>query len=377
VLSLATPFIDLGAQQARVKREIDSAISRVLKHGKYILGPEVDELEERLAAYAGTKYCVTCANGTDAIQLALMAIGVGPGDEVVTPAFSYIAAAEATTLLGARPVYVDVEADYFTLDVSDLENALSERTKAIIPVSLFGQCADMDAINAVADRHGVVVIEDAAQSFGASVDGTKSCALSSIATTSFFPAKPLGCYGDGGAVFTSDEELAGRIRRIARHGQSARYRHEIVGINSRLDTLQAAILLEKLKIFDSELLSRRVAASNYTHLIMEISKYFPEGTVEAPCVRTNQESSWAQYTLKLHARDHVKEFLDLAGIPSMVYYPLPLTRQPAVSSDARKVPVAEVACDSVLSLPMHPYLSDAIQIQVVDELQKAIQRAAC
>ncbi len=377
MLSLATPFIDLGAQQARVKREIDSAISRVLKHGKYILGPEVDELEERLAAYAGTKYCVTCANGTDAIQLALMAIGVGPGDEVVTPAFSYIAAAEATTLLGARPVYVDVEADYFTLDVSDLENALSERTKAIIPVSLFGQCADMDAINAVADRHGVVVIEDAAQSFGASVDGTKSCALSSIATTSFFPAKPLGCYGDGGAVFTSDEELAGRIRRIARHGQSARYRHEIVGINSRLDTLQAAILLEKLKIFDSELLSRRVAASNYTHLIMEISKYFPEGTVEAPCVRTNQESSWAQYTLKLHARDHVKEFLDLAGIPSMVYYPLPLTRQPAVSSDARKVPVAEVACDSVLSLPMHPYLSDAIQIQVVDELQKAIQRAAC
>ena len=374
---MATPFIDLGAQQARVKREIDSAISRVLKHGKYILGPEVDELEERLAAYAGTKYCVTCANGTDAIQLALMAIGVGPGDEVVTPAFSYIAAAEATTLLGARPVYVDVEADYFTLDVSDLENALSERTKAIIPVSLFGQCADMDAINAVADRHGVVVIEDAAQSFGASVDGTKSCALSSIATTSFFPAKPLGCYGDGGAVFTSDEELAGRIRRIARHGQSARYRHEIVGINSRLDTLQAAILLEKLKIFDSELLSRRVAASNYTHLIMEISKYFPEGTVEAPCVRTNQESSWAQYTLKLHARDHVKEFLDLAGIPSMVYYPLPLTRQPAVSSDARKVPVAEVACDSVLSLPMHPYLSDAIQIQVVDELQKAIQRAAC
>ena len=236
-------FIDLKSQYQRLKPQIDAAIQRVLDHGQFILGPEVAELEEKLVAYTGAKYCISVANGTDALQIALMALGVGPGDEVITPGFTYIATAETVALLGAKPVYVDVDARTYNLDPALLEASITPRTKAIIPVSLYGQCAEFDAINAIAARHGISVIEDAAQSFGASYKGRKSCNLSTIACASFFPSKPLGCYGDGGAIFTSDDELAKVIRQIARHGQDRRYHHVRVGVNSRLDTIQAAILL--------------------------------------------------------------------------------------------------------------------------------------
>nr|AAC45856.1 WbpE [Pseudomonas aeruginosa PAO1] len=256
-------FIDLKNQQARIKDKIDAGIQRVLRHGQYILGPEVTELEDRLADFVGAKYCISCANGTDALQIVQMALGVGPGDEVITPGFTYVATAETVALLGAKPVYVDIDPRTYNLDPQLLEAAITPRTKAIIPVSLYGQCADFDAINAIASKYGIPVIEDAAQSFGASYKGKRSCNLSTVACTSFFPSKPLGCYGDGGAIFTNDDELATAIRQIARHGQDRRYHHIRVGVNSRLDTLQAAILLPKLEIFEEEIALRQKVAAEY------------------------------------------------------------------------------------------------------------------
>lgn len=243
------PFVDLAAQQARIKPALDVAIARVLAHGKYILGPEVTELEEKLQAFVGVGHCITCANGTDALQIALMALDVGPGDEVITPGFSYIATAEAVAVLGAKPVYVDIDPVTFNLDPEGLVAAITPATKAIIPVSLYGQPADFVAINRIAEAYGLPVIEDGAQSFGATQGNSRSGALSTIGCTSFFPSKPLGCYGDGGAIFTSDSDLATRMRQIARHGQDRRYHHIRVGMNSRLDTLQAAVLLAKLELF--------------------------------------------------------------------------------------------------------------------------------
>lgn len=363
------PFIDLAAQQARIKPEIDAAIQRVLAHGKYILGPEVDELEEELAEYTGAKYCITCANGTDALQIALMALGVGHGDEVVTPAFSYIATAEAAAVLGARPVYVDIEPLTFNLDATLLEAAITPRTKAIVPVSLFGQCADMDAINAIATRHAIPVIEDAAQSFGATYKGRKSCNLSTIATTSFFPAKPLGCYGDGGAMFTSDDSLAKSLRQIARHGQSKRYYHEVVGVNSRLDTLQAAILLEKLKIFDEELDARQQVAVNYEKLLTEDHGCVKGGPVaQLPITEAHNRSAWAQYTLRFENRDALQQKLKDAGIPTAIYYPVPLSKQRAVRNDLAPMPQSERAAREVLSVPIHPYLERNEQQRIVGAL---------
>lgn len=256
-------FTDLHAQQMRIKSEIDAGIARVLQHGRYILGPEVAELEEKLADYVQAKYCISCANGTDALQIALMALGVGPGDEVITPGFTYVATAETVAVLGAKPVYVDVAPLTYNLDPALLEAAITPRTKAIIPVSMYGQCADFDTINAIASKHGLAVIEDAAQSFGATYKGRYSCNLTTIACTSFFPSKPLGGYGDGGAIFTNDEGLATVMRQIARHGQDRRYHHIRIGINSRLDTLQAAILLPKLAILSEELEMRQRVAQRY------------------------------------------------------------------------------------------------------------------
>jgi len=257
-------FIDLKAQYIALKADIEARIARVLDHGRYILGPEVAELEEQLASFTGAEHCISVANGTDALQIALMALGVGPGDEVITPGFSYIATAETVALLGARPVYVDIDASSYNIDPGLIEAAITPRTRAIIPVSLYGQCADFDAINAVAARYDLPVIEDGAQSFGASYKGRKSCNLSLIGCTSFFPSKPLGCYGDGGAIFTSDPELAKVMRQIARHGQERRYHHARVGINSRLDTVQAAVLLGKLAVFDDEMARRQVIAARYS-----------------------------------------------------------------------------------------------------------------
>src|SRR5690554_6080130 len=262
-------FIDLAAQQARIKDRINAGIQRVLAHGQYILGPEVTELEEKLAAFTGAKHCITVANGTDALQIAQMAFGIGPGDEVINPGFTYIATAETVALLGAKPVYVDVCPRTYNLDPAKLETAITSKTKAIIPVSLYGQCADFDTINAIAAKYNIPVIEDAAQSFGASYKGKRSCNLTTIACTSFFPSKPLGCYGDGGAIFTNDDELAKIMRQISRHGQDRRYHHVRVGVNSRLDTIQAAILLSKLEIFQEEMDQRQVVAKIYDKLLKE------------------------------------------------------------------------------------------------------------
>lgn len=345
-------FIDLKSQQARIKDRIDAGIASVLAHGQYILGPEVAELEEKLAAYTGATHCISCANGTDALQIALMALGVGPGDEVITPGFTYIATAEAAAVLGAKPVYVDIDPRTYNLDPALLEAAITPRTKAIIPVSLYGQCADYDAINVIAARHGIVVIEDAAQSFGATYKGRKSCNLTTIATTSFFPSKPLGGYGDGGAIFTSDDGLANVMRQIARHGQEKRYHHVRIGMNSRLDTLQAAILLPKLEILDDELAARQRVAEEYARLLGEAG-------IEPPHVEEHNASAWAQYTIRVKDRPAVQKVLGDAGVPTAVHYPLPLNKQPAVADTSAELPHGDMAAGQVISLPMHPYLRNA------------------
>jgi UDP-2-acetamido-2-deoxy-ribo-hexuluronate aminotransferase len=360
-------FIDLKSQYRRLKPQIDAAIQRVLDHGQYILGPEVAELEERLADYTGAKYCISVANGTDALQIALMALGVGPGDEVITPGFTYIATAETVALLGAKPVYVDIDARTYNLDPALLEAAITPATRAIIPVSLYGQCADFDAINAIAARHGIPVIEDAAQSFGASYKGRKSCNLSTIACASFFPTKPLGCYGDGGAVFTSDAELAKVIRQIARHGQERRYHHVRVGVNSRLDTVQAAILLPKLAVLDEELGQRQEVAARYTGLLNEA------GVNATPHVEAHNFSAWAQYTVRVSGRDRVQKVLSESGIPTAVHYPIPLNKQPAVADAGVSLPVGDEVAVQVMSLPMSPNLSTTDQQRIVQVLAQAVK----
>lgn len=360
-------FIDLKSQYRQLKTQIDAGIQRVLDHGQYILGPEVAELEEKLAAYTGAKYCISVANGTDALQIALMALGVGPGDEVITPGFTYIATAETVALLRAKPVYVDIDPRTYNLDPALLEAAITPRTKAIIPVSLYGQCADFDAINAIAARHGIPVIEDAAQSFGASYKGRKSCNLTTIGCASFFPSKPLGCYGDGGAIFTSDDELAKVLRQIARHGQDRRYHHIRVGVNSRLDTIQAAILLPKLAILDEELEQRQQVAKRYTLLLNEA------GVKSTPQVVAHNVSAWAQYTVRVPGREQVQKTLSEAGIPTAVHYPIPLNKQPAVSDHAASLPVGDLVAQEVLSLPMSPGLQIGDQQRVVEALRGAFQ----
>lgn len=385
-------FIDLKAQYQLLKADIDAGIARVLAHGQYILGPEVAELEEKLAAYTGARHCISVANGTDALQIALMALGVGPGDQVITPGFTYIATAETVALLGAKPVYVDVDSRTCNLDPALLEAAITHKTKAIIPVSLYGQCADYDAINAIAQKHGMPVIEDAAQSFGATYKGRKSCNLTTIACTSFFPSKPLGCYGDGGAIFTSDEELAKIMRQIARHGQDMRYHHIRVGVNSRLDTLQAAILLPKLAVLDQEIVQRQEVARRYADLLplpqagegrgegaelppLPLGEGRGEGTggnmsdeIQLPHIDPHNTSAWAQYTIQIDNRDQVQERLKAAGIPTAVHYPIPLNKQPAVADSDVGLPVGDAIAQKVLSLPMHPYLDMQVQQRIVNAL---------
>ena len=358
-------FIDLKCQYQRLKADIDAGIQRVLNHGQYILGPEVTELEEKLAAYTGARHCITVANGTDALQIAQMALSIGPGDEVITPGFTYIATAETVALLGAKPVYVDIDPRTYNLNPALLQAAITPRTKAIIPVSLYGQCADFDAINAIAAQHGIPVIEDAAQSFGATYKGRKSCNLTTIACTSFFPSKPLGCYGDGGAIFTNDDELAQVMRQIARHGQDRRYHHICVGVNSRLDTLQAAILLPKLAVLDEELVLRQEVAGRYAHLLGEA------GIDTVPWIEPHNISAWAQYTIRVSGRDAVQERLSKAEIPTAVHYPIQLNKQPAVAQPDAKLPVGDALSAQVISLPMHPGLSLVDQQRVANALRSA------
>ncbi|WP_201532139.1 DegT/DnrJ/EryC1/StrS family aminotransferase [Psychrobacter sp. LFX-11D] len=359
-------FIDLIAQQDRIKDKLDVNIQKVLAHGQYILGPEVHELEEKLAAYTGAKYCITCANGTDALQIAQMAFGIGPGDEVITPGFTYIATAETVAVLGAKPIYVDINPRTYNLDVEQLEAAITPRTKAIIGVSLYGQCADYDAINAIAAKHDIPVIEDAAQSFGATYKSKKSCNLTTVACTSFFPSKPLGCYGDGGAIFTNDEALATLIRQIARHGQDRRYHHIRVGVNSRLDTLQAAILLPKLEILDDEMQARQHVAETYNQLFTEA------GITTIPFIEAHNQSAWAQYTIQVDNRDEVQAKLKEQGVPTAVHYPIPLNKQPAVADTNAVLPVGDAVAERVMSLPMHPYVKEKQQDKIISALQQVL-----
>jgi len=355
-------FVDLKAQQDRIKDKIDAGIQGVLAHGKYVLGPEVAELEERLADYTGSKFCITVANGTDALQIAQMALGVGPSDEVIVPGFTYIATAETTALLRAKPVYVDIDPRTYNLDPDLLEAAISSRTKAVVPVSLYGQCADMDAINAIAAKHAIPVIEDAAQSLGASYKGRKSCNLSDIACASFFPSKPLGCYGDGGAIFTDDDELANVIRQIARHGQDRRYHHIRVGVNSRLDTIQAAILLPKLDLLNEEIELRQAVAKRYDHAFNE------SGIETTPYIEPYNISAYAQYTIRVKNRDKLKAALQAAGIPTAIHYPSPLNKQPAVADHSANLKVGDAAAREVISLPMSPWLGLGDQETIIRTL---------
>lgn len=355
-----TPFVDLAAQQFRIKSKIDEGIRKVLEHGKFILGPEVFELEEALCDYSGAKYCISVANGTDALQIALMAAGVGPGDEVIVPAFSYISCAETVALLGAKIVYSDINLQTFNIDPGMVEKVITTKTKAIIAVSLYGLPADFAALNAIAESHGLMLIEDAAQSFGASVNGKMSCNLAHISCTSFFPSKPLGCYGDGGAIFTSDEYLAQEMRKIARHGQESRYFHVRVGVNSRLDTIQAAILLAKLTILDQEIQERTVTANRYSNGLAQ-----KKALAVVPIIPVGYSSAWAQYTIRIQNRDQVSKRLAALGIPSMIHYPTPLYKQPAVICDLN-FQNSDAAALEVLSLPIYGTLKSSIQERIIE-----------
>lgn len=362
-------FIDLKTQYAALKPEIDAAIQRVLDHGQYILGPEVQQLEAALAERVGAAHCLTVASGTEALLIALMTLGIGPGDEVITTPFSFAATAEVIVLLGARPVFVDVEPDTGLIDAVQIEAAITPRTQAIMPVSLYGQVADMAAINAIAERHGLAVIEDAAQSFGATAQGRASCALSTWGCTSFFPSKPLGCYGDGGAMFTDDAALAQAAREIRVHGQSARYIHTRVGVGGRMDTLQCAVLLAKLPRLDWELARRAELGDRYGQRLVDVN-------VERLAVRAGRNCVWAQYTVMVDERARVQQALQDAGVPTAVHYPRPLHQQPAylAFAPAAGCPVAERLAARVLSLPMSADLTIADQDRVVDALAAAVGR---
>ena len=352
----ALPFCDLKAQYAALKPQIDARIQRVLDHGQYIMGPEVGELEAGLAAFTGARHCVTVASGTEALLIALMALDLQPGDEVITTPFSFAATAEAIVLAGARPVFVDIELDNCNIDAAEVEAAITNRTRAIMPVSLYGQVADMDEINAVASRRGLAVIEDAAQSFGASYKGRKSCNLSTFGCTSFFPSKPLGCYGDGGAIFTSDDRLAQACREIRVHGQSARYTHTRIGVGGRMDTLQCAVVLGKLDRFDWEIERRRMLGQRYGRLIAESG-----APVQPLAVRPDRDCVWAQYTVFVAQRDAVQARLKALGVPTAVHYPKALHHQPAYAAygAAASCPRSEQAAARVMSLPMSADLSEA------------------
>ncbi len=359
-------FIDLKAQQAVIQPQLNRRIAAVLAHGRYILGPEVTELEERLQLYTGAKHCITVASGTDALLISLMGLDIGPGDEVIAPAFTFAATAEVVALVGATPVLVDIEPDTCNIDVREVEAAISERTKAIIPVSLYGQPADMDEINAVAVRHGITVIEDAAQSFGAQYKGEKSCNLSTIGCTSFFPSKPLGCYGDGGAIFSNEDEIAEACRSIRVHGQSGRYVHSRIGVAGRMDTLQCAVVLAKFERFDWEVEQREAIGSRYNALFDSIG-------VRRVEQRGDRSSVFAQYTIFADDRDRLRSALNEAGIPTAVHYPLPLSEQLAYKELCRSfdAPAASVASKHVLSLPMGPDLKLADQDKIVATIEAA------
>lgn len=368
---MSIPFIDLQAQRRHIGASMEEAIMRVVEHGGYIMGPEVKQLEEQLAAFSGAAHCVSCANGTDALGLVLMAWGIGPGDAVYVPAFTFVSTAEVVAWTGATPVFVDVLEDSFNLDPNSLAAAVEAAPsmgltpRAVIPVDLFGQPADYRVLQPVADQYGLKVLADAAQSFGATLDGRRAGVWGDATSTSFFPAKPLGCYGDGGAIFTDDGELAALLRSLRVHGQgSNKYDNVRIGINGRLDTIQAAILIEKLAVFPGEIEARQTAADRYARML--------GNTVEVPRLVEGATSVWAQYTIKVDHRDELQAACKAAGVPTAIYYPIPLSKQsgyqhyPAAPSGT---PISEALSQRVLSLPMHPYLDEATQELVANAVR--------
>lgn len=361
-------FIDLKTQYQRVAEDVRARMDAVFAHGQYILGPEVDEVERQLAQFAGVKHCISVASATDALLIGLMALDIGPGDEVITTPFTFVATASMVKMLGARPVFVDIDPRTFNLDPSKIEAAITPKTKVILPVNLYGQCADYDAIEKIAKKHNVFLIEDAAQSFGASQNNQRSGSFGDIGITSFFPAKPLGCYGEGGACFTNNDDHAEQMRLIRHHGQRSRYHHVRLGLNGRFDTLQAAILLAKFAIFPDELNERAAVAARYDELLAP--------HIAAPYIAPGNFSAYAQYTVEVDERDQVQKIMQDQGVPTAVHYPQPLHLQPIFSADypnATHLKNAERAASRVLSLPFHPYLGQRDQDAVVEALVNALQ----
>ncbi len=364
---MSIPFIDLQAQRRRLGKRIDDAILKVVNHGAYILGPEVQELETKLAEFCGARHCISCANGTDALALVLMAWGIKPGDAVYVPAFTFVATAEVVAWLGATPVFVDVLEDTFNMDPESLEAAIEAAAdmkltpKVVIPVDLFGQPADYRRLLPVAERHGLEVLSDTAQGFGATLDGRRTGTFGDATATSFFPAKPLACYGEGGAIFTDDDALAEDLHSLRVHGQgSDKYDNVRIGMNGRLDTIQAAVLIEKLEIFPDEIIARQRAADYYSSRL--------GARCQPPVLMDGATSVWAQYTIRVEDRAAIQEACRSGGIPTAIYYPIPLSRQtgyrhyPTVPGGT---PVSEALADRVLSLPMHPYLDQETQDRIL------------
>jgi UDP-2-acetamido-2-deoxy-ribo-hexuluronate aminotransferase len=360
-------FANLQYQYQLYKQDIDAAVQRVLDSSMYVMGPQIKELEAKLAAFTGAAHCITCSSGTDALQLSLMALGIGSGDQVITTPFTFIATAEMIAHLGARPVFVDIDPGTYNIDAQKIEQAITGKTKAIMPVSLYGQPADMDDINSLAADFNLPVIEDAAQSFGATYQGRASCNLSTIGCTSFFPAKPLGCYGDGGAVFTNQPSLAEKIRSLRVHGQDGRYEHRYIGLGARMDTMQAAVLLVKLPHYEQEIGKRQEVAKRYTKLLQDM--------VKTPKVMEDRTSVWAQYSIQVSNRDHLRRHLSQAGIPTAVHYPKPLHLQDCFSYlgyRAGDFPVAEEVSSRIMSLPMNAFVSDQEQGYICQRIYELI-----
>ncbi|MDH5716988.1 MAG: DegT/DnrJ/EryC1/StrS family aminotransferase [Spirochaetia bacterium] len=360
-------FIDLKTQYAKIYEDVNKRIANVLDHGQYILGPEIKEMEEKLAEYTGSKHCISAASGTDALLISLMVLNIKADEEVITTPFSFIATAEVIALLGAKPVFVDIDKQTYNIDYTKIEEKINSKTKAIMPVSLYGQCADFDEINEIANKYNLPVIEDACQSFGAVYKEKKSNALSTIGCTSFFPSKPLGCYGDGGAIFTNDDALAEKMRHIRVHGQDKRYNHPILGINGRFDSIQAAVILSKLELFKEEVILREKIGKRYSEKLQD--------SVITPFVKEHNTHVYAQYTIQVENRNKFAAKLNEKNIPTAVHYPIPLHLQPVFSylnEGAGSYPEAEALSQKVISLPMHPYLSEEDQDKIINAVKDAV-----
>ena len=360
------PFIDLKSQYNAHKEEINQKILSVLESTQFILGPEVNKLEKNLASFTKSKHAIVCSSGTDALLISLMSLGIKAGDEVITTPFTFIATAEVIALVGATPVFVDIDEETYNIDSNLIENAITDKTKAILPVSLYGQCSNMDKINDIAKKHGLFVVEDGCQSLGATYNGKESCNLSDIGCTSFFPSKPLGCYGDGGAIFTNDDALAKKIRTISNHGQEERYKHKYIGVNGRLDAIQAAILNVKMKYFKDEIKKRGEIGVRYNHLLEDCD-------VITPKILKGRTSVFAQYSIRYKKRDDLASQLNQAGIPTAIHYPISLHQQEAFAYLGYKdgdFPISEKISKEIMSLPMSPYLTEEQQDLVINSIKE-------